>query len=556
MSFITGKKGTPNVAADIADLTAAIEADSVVAANAVHAASTHALTGATVNSSDATLLSRVNHTGTQLLNTISNAGTAASKNVPASGNAATTEVVLGSDTRLSASSSTLFINVKDYGAVGDGSTNDTTAIQNAFNAVPTSGGTVFIPAGTYQCSALLTHTTGPIRIMGAGVGISFLRFTTSSGGLSFTFPSIENTCVVDNLSLLTSVAGGGTALNLSWPTTSSGINNTCILYNLHIYPSTISTHYWTNGIVLTNAWNGLAYAVYFRGKTNTVSSSIAFSLLGGSTDCHFINCYVYFAGIALSVGGTCEGVVVNSCTFVYITTGISAVTTAKMPGTAIINTHINAFSICINFTNRVQTTIIGNLLFKRQDSNSNYVAVQLVASDLNHITGNMIRGVGTGGTSNGIVVISGDSNTITNNVFQDQTTAIWLQGGAGHCVVSNNHKSSGATHIINTGVSNILHSNYPVDAVTAFTTNSTTPDVGGAQSDLFDTANTVATTITNFLNGSIGQHISLLANDANTTIQHNVNMILRGGVSHTMANGEIMTLRKDATVWREESRQT
>jgi len=44
---------------------------------------------------------RANHTGTQTLSTISDAGTAASKNTPAAGNASATEVVLGSDTRLS-----------------------------------------------------------------------------------------------------------------------------------------------------------------------------------------------------------------------------------------------------------------------------------------------------------------------------------------------------------------------------------------------------------------------------------------------------------------------
>jgi hypothetical protein len=43
---------------------------------------------------------RANHTGTQTLSTISDAGTAASKNVAASGNAASSEVVKGSDTRL------------------------------------------------------------------------------------------------------------------------------------------------------------------------------------------------------------------------------------------------------------------------------------------------------------------------------------------------------------------------------------------------------------------------------------------------------------------------
>ena len=41
------------------------------------------------------------------------------------------------------------ISVKDFGAVGDGSTNDTTAIQNALNEGAGDGVSVYLPAGTY-----------------------------------------------------------------------------------------------------------------------------------------------------------------------------------------------------------------------------------------------------------------------------------------------------------------------------------------------------------------------------------------------------------------------
>ena len=56
--------------------------------------------GATANATNAQLRDRSTHTGTQTLSTISDAGTAAAKSVPATGNASATEVVLGSDTRL------------------------------------------------------------------------------------------------------------------------------------------------------------------------------------------------------------------------------------------------------------------------------------------------------------------------------------------------------------------------------------------------------------------------------------------------------------------------
>ena len=45
---------------------------------------------------------------------------------------------------------TALLSVKDYGALGNGVKDDTAAIQAAINALPTTGGTVVIPAGTYM----------------------------------------------------------------------------------------------------------------------------------------------------------------------------------------------------------------------------------------------------------------------------------------------------------------------------------------------------------------------------------------------------------------------
>ena len=49
------------------------------------------------------------------------------------------------------------VSVKDFGAVGDGSTDDTVAIQNAINYAGTvNGATVYFPTGTYKVTSTLT----------------------------------------------------------------------------------------------------------------------------------------------------------------------------------------------------------------------------------------------------------------------------------------------------------------------------------------------------------------------------------------------------------------
>jgi hypothetical protein len=61
-------------------------------------------------------------------------------------------------------------NVKAFGAIGDGLLDDTQAVQAAINAVPTTGGIVVFPAGTYRISAPLTIATNSVTLAGMGRG--------------------------------------------------------------------------------------------------------------------------------------------------------------------------------------------------------------------------------------------------------------------------------------------------------------------------------------------------------------------------------------------------
>ncbi len=61
-------------------------------------------------------------------------------------------------------SSRTFVSVKEFGAVGDGSNDDTAAIQAALN----SGEPVYLPAGTYRITATLNITINGTKMHGAG----------------------------------------------------------------------------------------------------------------------------------------------------------------------------------------------------------------------------------------------------------------------------------------------------------------------------------------------------------------------------------------------------
>jgi hypothetical protein len=72
-------------------------------------------------------------------------------------------------------------NVQSYGATGNGTTDDTTAIQNATNAAVATGGIVFFPPGTYLISSTITVTATGTAYNNAtvaflGVGYQAARF--------------------------------------------------------------------------------------------------------------------------------------------------------------------------------------------------------------------------------------------------------------------------------------------------------------------------------------------------------------------------------------------
>lgn len=70
-------------------------------------------------------------------------------------------------------------NVKHHGAVGNGTTDDTAAFTDAIDAVASTGGTVFVPPGTYKITSSIT-TKSYLTIKGSGAGSKLLHFAGSN----------------------------------------------------------------------------------------------------------------------------------------------------------------------------------------------------------------------------------------------------------------------------------------------------------------------------------------------------------------------------------------
>lgn len=106
-----------------------------------------------------------------------------------------------------------YFNVIDSGATGDGTTDDTAAIQQAIASANVEGGTVFFPPGTYKITSALIVYTG-VSFLGTGSEASIINQTsTSSDGID----GVDIASVgIEGLLIQGPSSGTGVGINFSW----------------------------------------------------------------------------------------------------------------------------------------------------------------------------------------------------------------------------------------------------------------------------------------------------------------------------------------------------
>lgn len=175
-----------------------------------------------------------------------------------------------------------WVDVRSYGAVGDGVTDDTTAIQNAINAAEAvaNGGAIFVPAGNYciktgpvvlnSAGDVLLAASRGVTLSACGVDNTLVKLTngnqslinfqllgkgyfgdTSSFGASSPVVLIQGAgggcaqCILDALD----IQGGSSGISIS-PSTNNG--------EFYIYRSYVSYAYGTGIIYTKNATGWLS----------------------------------------------------------------------------------------------------------------------------------------------------------------------------------------------------------------------------------------------------------------------------------------------------------
>jgi hypothetical protein len=212
---------------------------------------------------------------------------------------------------------TNFYNVKaaPYNAKGDGSTDDTAAIQAAYNACHAAGGgCVYLPASTYRTNALTTYAN--TTTLGDGPNASILNLSNNSAAFVLGTDATAANCVLVNFGIQVGQPNNqGTTHGLYLVSNGSSIALHRVS-NVYVYYAGGDGFHLGAAIIETVLDGCFAYGCCEYGfateisatdnKFNTCSAaqsgSHGFQIQGNTT--HYVNCKSYYSGFINNTSGS------------------------------------------------------------------------------------------------------------------------------------------------------------------------------------------------------------------------------------------------------------
>lgn len=451
--------------------------------------------------------------------------------------------------------------------------------------VPPGGGSIYIPRGIYTSAGALVCDGKNLDVRGDGPGVTSITFTSAvagQAGLSLSPGNITTRVTARDFSLITAVdqINGNKALQIIYPVGGGTIFKGPHVSNIDISGTGNNLQYWASGVSLKNASTFRIDDVSVRGKD--VGSASAFpaanmgaavEILGDTgqqcSDGKITGVTAGFARYGGYVSGDCEGLQWHNFTTVAVDYGLFYPASKGWPGLFLSDSHVNSFSAGVALAGITQAAIHHNLFYKWTGSAQNWVGVSLgtytgggsFGSNGNLVTDNQFFGYSpgsAGGTSVSIAAPGGDGNILDRNI---SVQVDWVFDFAG-LGTTNIARDNSALAVIqgwqkNVGLNTISRGNTPINlgtdpAVVVFNPGATTFNVGAYFQKTFATNNpSTAATMADFTNAEIGRQITVIAQDANTSIANNSRIHLKGGTNLTMVSGASLTLLNVGAYWQE-----
>lgn len=326
------------------------------------------------------------------------------------------------------------VNVFDYGATGDGTTDDTAAVQLALNA----GGTVFFPVGTYLIGTTLNVLSNTQVSLDQNATVK--AKSTLSGNL-FSVNSKTNVKFTGGIFDGNKAnAASATAVIYIYNSSSVWVNNTTVqngkVRNIYVEgPSTssVSRNIFIQNNSINNATNvGITFT--YTGNI-LIENNLVFSNGAGLSSGE--SAYIVIVGNTFSAH-TADGCAVgNNCSFVTMTGNVAFANGAE--GLSIDGVDHGVISGNTSYNNLIGITVWsrspGVASAKRNVVSSNSVSScteeGIIVADGNDFTiveGNSVNGCG----SHGIQLSESDNLVIRDNIVNSNTgSGIYIAGSIG-----------------------------------------------------------------------------------------------------------------------------
>ncbi len=367
-------------------------------------------------------------------------------------------------------------NVKDWGATGDGVTDDSAAFQAALDAIATAGeGVWYFPAGDYVLGSQVSKSTSvqEIAIVGAGVEVTRLIVpsTNTTGAISLTFTDKTNQVTLRDFSLLADGKQLGVGLQITQPEGGNRHNRTVYMDRVEIKGIDVTEDCFVTGLDLTGCWRPLLNAVIVGGPfgpgvsgDNTDASALYFSTLAMDLDdCYspaIHNCYIWSAitGISSVTSGSAEeeGFHMTGTKIVEVKVAVNWVRTAREPEFWVDNCHWNYRDDGLILDGAKFVSIKGCLPFNEDtvpdftgtphDIHLKNTEVVVITDNVFHFGGNPTKRIGVFADA----TTNADNIIIGNNIFSGTfNEAIRVGAGASAITISGNRYPGTITTNVN-----------------------------------------------------------------------------------------------------------